>query len=35
MHHQERADFWKKTARVLAGVLTAIVLVITIVLVKS
>lgn len=27
MYHQQRADFWKKTSRVLAGVLAGIILV--------
>jgi hypothetical protein len=27
MYHQERADFWKKTSRVLAGVLAGIIIV--------
>jgi hypothetical protein len=27
MYHQERANFWRKTSRILAGVLTGIILV--------
>jgi hypothetical protein len=27
LYHQQRADFWKKTAKILAGVLTGIIIV--------
>lgn len=32
IYHQNRADFWKKTTRVLAGILTGIVIVTLLVL---
>lgn len=32
MHHQQRANFWQKTSRVLAGVLAGIGIVIIIIL---